>query len=63
MVPTSGLTSACTSLVRRAQLCENALGFAYGCAMGLISELVSPSWRLSFETFRKVSKLFRKLLN
>ena len=63
MVPTSRRTSACARLVRHVQPCENAVGFAYDCAMGFISELLWPTWRRSFETFWKVSKLSRKLLN
>ena len=61
--PTSKLASACARLVRHAQPCEKSLGFANGCAMGFTSELLQPRRGISFETFRKVAKLFRKLFN
>ena len=63
MGPTNKLTRACARPMGQAQPCEEALGFAYGCAMGFITELLQPSWGKSFETFWKVSKLFRKLFN
>ena len=63
MGPTNKLTRACARPMGHAQPCEKALGFAYGCAMGFITELLQPSWGKSFETFWKVSKLFRKLFN
>ena len=63
MGPTNKLTRACARPMGHAQPCEEALGFAYGCAMGFITELLQPSWGKSFETFWKVSKLFRKLFN
>ena len=63
MGPTNKLTRACARPMGHAQPCEKALGFAYGCAMGFTAELLQPRRGISFATFRKVAKLFRKLFN